>query len=416
MFDLDSIQEIWATITRNKARSIFTAFGVFWGMIMLMVLLGCGLGLERTMLSKWGDTSTNAAFFFQGTTSKPYKGFKKGRKVQFKMDDIDALRHKFSEIDKCSPIVWSSAKKVLYLDKSTTGINMMGLASDYNSINPCKLIEGRFLNHIDEVQSRKVCVIGSKVKNDLYGASDARGTIIWINGAAYTVIGVMEKMADINLFGSPEESIYVPYTTLAQTSNKGDKIDCISLAARKNVNIEDFQKDVASYLKEIHSVDPDDEQGIGMFNTKQFFDLFSMLFLGIRILIWIVGLGTLTAGMVGISNIMLVTVKERTQEIGVRRALGASPYVIIRQVMSESIVLALIAGLLGLMAGVLISAVADNILSSQPADDQIIEGLYVPFNVAIGVLIVLVLSGLLSGLMPAYRAIKIKAIDALRDE
>ncbi|MBQ5524559.1 MAG: S-adenosylmethionine:tRNA ribosyltransferase-isomerase, partial [Paludibacteraceae bacterium] len=292
MFDLDSIQEIWATITRNKARSIFTAFGVFWGMIMLMVLLGCGLGLERTMLSKWGDTSTNAAFFFQGTTSKPYKGFKKGRKVQFKMDDIDALRHKFSEIDKCSPIVWSSAKKVLYLDKSTTGINMMGLASDYNSINPCKLIEGRFLNHIDEVQSRKVCVIGSKVKNDLYGASDARGTIIWINGAAYTVIGVMEKMADINLFGSPEESIYVPYTTLAQTSNKGDKIDCISLAARKNVNIEDFQKDVASYLKEIHSVDPDDEQGIGMFNTKQFFDLFSMLLLGIRILIWNVGLGT----------------------------------------------------------------------------------------------------------------------------
>ena len=106
MFDLDSIQEIWATITRNKARSIFTAFGVFWGMIMLMVLLGCGLGLERTMLSKWGDTSTNAAFFFQGTTSKPYKGFKKGRKVQFKMDDIDALRHKFSEIERCSPIVW----------------------------------------------------------------------------------------------------------------------------------------------------------------------------------------------------------------------------------------------------------------------------------------------------------------------
>ena len=259
-------------------------------------------------------------------------------------------------------------------------------------------------------------MIGTKVKNDLYGASNATGTIIWINGAAYTVIGVMEKMADINLFGSPEESIYVPYTTLAQTSNKGNKIDCISLAARKDVNIADFQKDVAAYLKEIHSVDPYDEQGIGMFNTKQFFDLFSMLFLGIRILIWIVGLGTLTAGMVGISNIMLVTVKERTQEIGVRRALGASPYVIIRQIMSESLVLALIAGLIGLMTGVVISAIADHFLSSVPSEDSFIDGLYVPFDIAVSVLIILVVSGLLSGLMPAYRAIKIKAIDALRDE
>ena len=332
------------------------------------------------------------------------------------MNDIDALRQKFREIERCSPIVWSSAQKVLYLDKSTSGVNMMGLSSDYNSINPCKLIEGRFLNNIDEVQSRKVCMIGTKVKNDLYGASNATGTIIWINGAAYTVIGVMEKMADINLFGSPEESIYVPYTTLAQTSNKGNKIDCISLAARKDVNIADFQNEVAAYLKEIHSVDPDDEQGIGMFNTKQFFDLFSMLFLGIRILIWIVGLGTLTAGMVGISNIMLVTVKERTQEIGVRRALGASPYVIIRQIMSESLVLALIAGLIGLMTGVVISAVADHFLSSAPSEDSFIDGLYVPFDIAVSVLIILVVSGLLSGLMPAYRAIKIKAIDALRDE
>lgn len=416
MFDLDNIEEIWATITQNKTRSVFTAFGVFWGMVMLMVLLGCGLGLERTMLNKWGDTSTNAAFFFQGTTTKPYKGFKKGRKVQFKMNDIEALRHKFSEIEKCSPIVWSSAQKVLHADKSTSGINMMGLASDYNSINPCKLTEGRFLNHIDEVQNRKVCVIGTKVKNDLYGANEATGTVIWINGAAYAVIGVMEKMADINIFGSPEESIYVPYTTLAQSSNKGDLIDCISLSAHKEVNIKDFQNNVASYLKEIHNVAPDDEQGVGMFNTKQFFDLFSMLFLGIRILIWIVGLGTLTAGMVGISNIMLVTVKERTQEIGVRRALGASPYVIIRQIMSESLVLALIAGLLGLMTGVIISAVADHFLNSAPSEDSFIEGLYVPFDIAVSVLIILVVSGLLSGLMPAYRAIKIKAIDALRDE
>lgn len=416
MFDLDSIQEIWATITRNKTRSIFTAFGVFWGMVMLIIMLGFGLGIERKMMKSWGDTSSNAAFFFRGQTSMPYKGFKKGRQIQYKQDDIKALRKEFSEIEHISPIIWSSASKITYSDKATTDVQNLGLSGDYNTINPCHLLEGRFINDIDVEQNRKVCVIGTKVKNTLFGANKAEGALIWVNGSAYRVIGVMEKQADINIFGNPDESIYTPYTTTGIAANKGDKVDCIGLSINKKINIKEFEEEALSFLRERHSVSPEDRQAMGHFNTKQFFDTFNNLFIGIRILIWIVGLGTLAAGMVGISNIMLVTVKERTQEIGVRRALGASPFVIIKQIMSESLVLALIAGLIGLIFGVLVSAGIDVILSHGPQDKAMIDGVYIPFGVAISVLIILVISGLISGLLPAYRAIQIKAIDALRDE
>ncbi len=416
MFDIDNIREIWATITRNKTRSFFTAFGVFWGMFMLVVTLGFGLGVERNMLNQWGDTSANAAFFFQGTTSMPYKGFKRGRRIQYKRDDISALINQFPEIENISPVIWGSVKKMTHADKATENLQCIGLSSAYNVINPCHILEGRFINDIDVQQNRKICVIGSKVKNTLFGGDNATGELVWVNGTAYTVIGVMEKQADINIFGDPEESIYTPYTTLAQSSNRGDNIDCIGLSVSKNINVKDFENEAVAFLKERHNVAPEDEQGVGHFNTKQFFDTFANLFLGLRILIWIVGLGTLAAGMVGISNIMLVTVKERTQEIGIRRALGASPLVIIRQIMNESLVLALIAGVTGLFVGVLIGAMAESILSSMPQDNQFIDGVYVPFSIALGVLGILVLSGLMSGLLPAYRAVQIKAIDALRDE
>ncbi len=416
MFDIDNIREIWATITKNKTRSFFTAFGVFWGMLMLMVMLGFGLGIERNMLNQWGDTSANAAFFFQGTTSMPYKGFKRGRRIQYKRDDIKALINQFPEIENISPVIWGSVKKMTHADKSTENLQSLGLSSAYNVINPCRILEGRFINDIDVQQNRKVCVIGSKVKNTLFGGNEATGALVWVNGTAYTVIGVMEKQADINIFSNPEESIYTPYTTLAQSSNLGDNIDCIGLSVSKSINIQDFEDEAVAFLKERHNVAPEDEQGIGHFNTKQFFDTFANLFLGLRILIWIVGLGTLAAGMVGISNIMLVTVKERTQEIGIRRALGASPFVIIRQIMNESLVLALIAGVVGLTTGVLISMGLDSIMSAMPEEESFIDGVYVPFNVAIVVLGILIMSGLLSGLLPAYRAVQIKAIDALRDE
>lgn len=416
MFDIDNIREIWSTITRNKTRSIFTAFGVFWGMLMLMVMLGCGLGIERNMLNQWGDTSANSAFFFQGTTSMPYKGFKRGRFIHFKSDDVQALCRHFTEIEHIAPLVWGNVPKMTYADKSTENVHCLGLSGDYNSINPCRIIEGRFINDIDVEQNRKVCMIGSKIKNTLFGNNNAEGALVWVNGSAYRVIGVMEKQADINIFGNPEESIYTPYTTLAQASNYGDRIDCMGMSVRSDVNVQDFEKEALAFLKERHSVADEDEQGIGSFNTKQFFDTFANLFLGIRILIWIVGLGTLAAGMVGISNIMLVTVKERTQEIGVRRALGASPFVIIRQIMSESLLLALIAGVLGLIVGVLISMGADSVLATMPQDEAFLDGTFVPFSVALGVLAILILSGLMSGLLPAYRAVQIKAIDALRDE
>ncbi len=419
MFDLDAWQEVWLTITRNKMRSFMTAFGVFWGIFMLVVMIGAGTGLGNGMSKNVKAFSANSIFMFTNRTTVPYMGFKKGRYWDMKNDDLTILKRTVPEIKYISSIVFGGSQdnNVVRGDKYGT-FDIMGYFPDYNKIDPQEMVYGRFINDIDIREKRKVCVIGQKVYNDLYKAGeDPTGSMIKINGIYYTVVGQSKPLTqNINVGGSAEERISVPLTTLQQSNRMGDKIHSLAITAQDDISISDFEDNIKKMVKVRHQISPDDPQAIDGFNVEKIFRTFQSLAIGINILIWIVGLGTLLAGVVGISNIMLVTVRERTQEIGIRRALGARPIQIIVQIMSESLVLTAIAGLLGITVGVGLLAIVDSAIAANPNSDTFFENPQIPFGTAIIALIVLIVCGMIAGLLPSYRAMQIKAIDALRDE
>lgn len=420
MFDLDTWQEIWLTITRNKSRSLLTAFGVFWGVFMLVVMAGFGVGIRHGIMDGVEHFEANSAFFFPGSTSEPYKGFQRGRVWSMDMSDYEAVKHQYADkIKYMSGVMFggSSPNNVVRLDKFGS-FSIMGFSPDYNLINPSRILQGRFINDIDIREYRKVCVIGKRILNDLYApGEEVIGSLLRVNGIYYTVVGVSEAVSkNINVFGDPEEMINLPFTTLQQAQNQGDKVHCIALAAKPSVNIVELEEDVKMLLKNRNSIAPTDPKAVGSFNAKKIFDIFQALIIGINALIWIVGLGTLLAGVVGVSNIMLVTVRERTQEIGVRRALGASPFTILKQIMSESLVLTFLAGIFGIVLGVGVLAIVSQILAANPSDKMPLSNPQISFGIAIAALMVIVVAGLVAGWLPSKRALQIKAIDALRDE
>ena len=420
MFDLDTWQEIWLTITRNKSRSLLTAFGVFWGVFMLVVMAGFGVGIRHGIMDGVEHFEANSAFFFSESTSEPYKGFQRGRVWSMDMSDYEAVKHQYADkIKYMSGVMFggSSPNNVVRLDKFGS-FSIMGFSPDYNLINPSRILQGRFINDIDIREYRKVCVIGKRILNDLYApGEEVIGSLLRVNGIYYTVVGVSEAVSkNINVFGDPEEMINLPFTTLQQAQNQGDKVHCIALAAKPSVNIVELEEDVKMLLKNRNSIAPTDPKAVGSFNAKKIFDIFQALIIGINALIWIVGLGTLLAGVVGVSNIMLVTVRERTQEIGVRRALGASPFTILKQIMSESLVLTFLAGIFGIVLGVGVLAIVSQILAANPSDKMPLSNPQISFGIAIAALMVIVVAGLVAGWLPSKRALQIKAIDALRDE
>ena len=420
MFDLDTWQEIWLTITRNKSRSLLTAFGVFWGVFMLVVMAGFGVGIRHGIMDGVEHFEANSAFFFSESTSEPYKGFQRGRVWSMNMSDYEAVKHQYADkIKYMSGVMFggSSPNNVVRLDKFGS-FSIMGFSPDYNLINPSRILQGRFINDIDIREYRKVCVIGKRILNDLYApGEEVIGSLLRVNGIYYTVVGVSEAVSkNINVFGDPEEMINLPFTTLQQAQNQGDKVHCIALAAKPSVNIVELEEDVKMLLKNRNSIAPTDPKAVGSFNAKKIFDIFQALIIGINALIWIVGLGTLLAGVVGVSNIMLVTVRERTQEIGVRRALGASPFTILKQIMSESLVLTFLAGIFGIVLGVGVLAIVSQILAANPSDKMPLSNPQISFGIAIAALMVIVVAGLVAGWLPSKRALQIKAIDALRDE
>ncbi|MEG1586544.1 MAG: ABC transporter permease [Bacteroidales bacterium] len=420
MFDLDSWQEVWHTITQNKMRSFMTAFGVFWGIFMLVVMSGSGLGLERGMTSGVKEFASNSMFMFSNRTSIPYKGFRKGRAWDLKNEDLEMLKDKVPELQYISGIIfgWSSTENnVVRGDKSGT-FDVKGYHPDYVKIDPVRLTYGRFINDIDIREKRKVCVIGEKIYNDLYKpGEDPTGSMLKINGIYYTVVGSSEPVTkNINVGGRPEETIGVPFSTLQQAMHLGSKMHSIALTAEDNVSIGDLEDGITLLVRNAHQIAPDDKMALFTFNVAKIFKTFQGLSIGISALIWIVGLGTLMAGVVGVSNIMLVTIKERTQEIGVRRALGATPRQIIIQIMSESLVLTSIAGLAGIVAGVGLLAAVASVLKANPSDNVFFEDPQITFGIALISAVILIISGMIAGLLPSYRALQIKAIDALRDE
>ncbi len=415
LFDLDRWQEIWITITHNKSRSFLTAFGVFWGMFMLVVMVGAGVALERGMNSQIEGFATNSCFVWTELTAEPYKGFKKGRSWNLENEDIPVLVNKVPEIQYLAPVLFGGGgtNNVTRNDKAGS-FQVKGNYPVYNKIDESIMIKGRYINDIDILEKRKVCVIGERVLEVLFPDNENPiGKNIQVNGIYFQVVGVAQHTSDVNIGGRSEETVVLPFSTMQQAFNQGNVVHFLAVTAQPGVKVKVVEDKIRQVLKERHNISPDDKKAVGGMNIEDQFTMFLYLGIGIASLIWIVGLGTLLAGGIGVSNIMLVTVRERTKEIGIRRALGATPRNIITQILSESIILTLIAGVAGLMLGVGILYLVGIALSQ---GDQFFKDPQISFGVAIAALFILLIIGTLAGFIPANRAMNIKPIEAIREE
>ena len=414
--DLDSYREILDTLTRNKSRSFLTGFGVFWGVFMLIALIGGGQGLKEMLQSNFEGFATNTVMIWSQQTTKPYKGFRKGRWWTMDEKDIDRLRQRVPELDVVAPILFSPWGKsnTAYYGEQRTVPRIQGVTPEYADVVAPKMYYGRFINEVDILEHRKVCVLGKKIYKDLFKeGGDPCGKSIRVDSTYYEVIGVDYNSAGINFNGRAEEKITLPLTLVQQTYNRGTEIDLIAATGRPGTVMSKLSPRIRETIARAHFVDPTDEQGAMVFNTEVLFQMLDNLFKGVNFLIWLVGLGTLLAGAIGVSNIMMVTVRERTTEIGIRRAIGATPRMILSQIISESIVLTLVAGMSGILFAVLIL----QMLELGNTEDGILTAHFqVGFWTAIVAALMVSLMGVLAGLAPAARAMSIKPVDAMRDE
>lgn len=416
MFDLDFWEEIWQTIKRNRKRSLMTAFGVFWGILMLVVMAGAGIGMQRMMMGRLAGVATNSAFLFSDRASLPYKGMPSGRWWQMDLDDVQAVKNSIDGVQSVVGTNWGGSYNFSRGDRKGT-FQMMGYMPDYQKIIPQSIDYGRFINDIDMEQRRKVCVIGNQVYKELFPeGGNPVGQELKMNGGFYTVVGSYTASNAISFSDGPR-TVIVPLSTLQQMYNSANRVNMMAFTGDDDLDMTKLEDDIKALLRSRHTISPDDKKAIGGFNLGEQFAIFSKLFLGISLITWIVGVGTLLAGIVGVSNIMLVVVRERTQEIGVRRALGAPPRTIITQIMSESFVLTFVAGVAGLFVGVGILSVFDSIMAAKSiAQGEIVTAWQISFSAAISAAAVLMMGGIIAGIIPAYRAILIKPVDAIREE
>ena len=418
MFDLDRWQEIYETLRKNKMRTFLTAFGVFWGIFMLVVLMGAGNGLRNGVNDSMKGFATNSIFIWPQGTTMPYKGLPRGRNFSLTNDDVVALRNNIPELEYLAPKLGGEGGNG---DNVTNGIKsgkftISGDVPDWCKIDPVAIVYGRLLNEKDITDSRKVVVIGNRVQEVLFNKNENPvGKYIRVKGVWFQVVGsIKPQNQNINIGGDKQQTVFIPITTMQKAYNYGDNIGFLALTTKKGNSAAVVGEKVISILKRRHDVAPNDKDAIGHFNLEELFDQVTGLFTGIDFLVWVVGTGTLLAGVIGISNIMLVIVKERTKEIGIQRAIGAPPVVIMSQIITESVVLTAIAGFFGLCLGVgLLSLLNMALLSSGGGG---FKNPQVDFNMAISALVILIISGAFAGLLPALRAIKVRPIDALRYE
>ena len=410
--DIDTCEEILITITRNKTRSLLTAFGVFWGIFMLVALIGGGQGMQEELKSQFEGFATNSGFIATQKTSEAYKGFRKGRWWDLEMEDVDRVRS-VDGIALATPSFALWGQTAVY-GENKYECSVKGLYPEYEQIEHQEMAYGRFINDVDIKESRKVCVIGKRVYESLFKpGEDPCGKYVRVNGIYYQIIGMCSSEGNVNIQGHSSEAIVLTFSTMQQTYNLGKKLDLICFIMKPGIRVKDVQPEVERLVKAAHYIAPDDKQAVMFLNAEAMFSMMDNLMTGVRFLIWMVGLGTLFAGAIGVSNIMMVTVKERTTEIGIRRAIGARPKDILQQILSESMVLTTIAG----MAGISFAVFVLQILEKAANAPGVIKTHYqVSFGLAIGTCILLIALGVLAGLAPAYRAMAIKPIEAIRDE
>lgn len=421
MFDRDKWNEILEALSANTFRTILTAFGVFWGIFILVILLAAGNGLENGVKKGFSGIATNTMFMWTQGTSKAYKGLPQTRQFNFKNDDVPALKANFPDLLYVSPRNqlggYQGANNVIRGTK-TAAFTVYGDYPELIKQESMTIIKGRFVNQQDILLKRKIAVIGQGVIDGLYEkAESVIGTYIKINGVNFMVVGTYNSKSNNNGDAeSAQKNIFVPFTTFQQAFNFGDTVGWMALTANDNASITLLKPKIFEFMKARHSIHPDDERAIGNFDLFEEFSKVQGLFLILRFIAYFVGTLVLLSGVIGISNIMLIVVKERTKEIGIRRALGATPSAIRSQILTEAIFLTIIAGMFGIAVATGLLAVVNKILASMPSEDMMFANPSVDLKVVFIALLILIGSGLLAGFIPAQTAINVKPVDALRAE
>ncbi|MEO8147368.1 MAG: ABC transporter permease [Bacteroidia bacterium] len=409
MFDLDKWQEILHTISKNKLRTFLTALSVAWGIFILIILLGSGQGLRNGAQYQFMGDAINSIWINGGTTSLPYKGLQPGRDIELTNEDYDWIREKINGIDRITGTSQGRQSRVLTYGKEHAGFMVRSCYADHRFLENVKMISGRFINDVDVAQCRKVCAIGIPVREALFKKEDPIGKFIAADGISYKVVGVFYDQGRGDL-----DRIYIPVSTAQRAYNGQNKLGVIWFSTGNASLAKSFQMvdDVKKLLANRHNFDINDPKAISIRNNNEDYVRIMSMLDGIKLFVIIIGIGTLFAGIVGVSNIMMIVVKERTKEIGIRKALGATPGSIISLIVQESIFITSIAGFVGLFSGVALIALAQKFMP--PSD--FFRNPDVDISIALYATLLLVVAGALAGFFPALSAARVEPVEALRDE
>jgi putative ABC transport system permease protein len=410
MFDIDTWQEILDTVRKNKLRTFLTAFSVAWGILILVVLLGSGQGLVHGVEYGFRDDAVNSIWMRSGQTSIPYQGLRPGRNVQFTNDDYDMIKEEIPAVDHITSRFFIRGNLTVAYRGQTSSYNVRSVHPDHQVLENTIVTSGRFINPLDIADCRKVATIGDRVRDQLFKGKDPIGEYIEVNGVPFRVVGVFTDEGS----EGEQETIYLPISTAQRAFSGANRVAMIMMTVG-DASVDEskaISEDLRQRIAERHNFDPADQRAVFISNAVEDFQRFVNLMKGIRIFVWVIGIGTLLAGVVGVSNIMMIAVKERTKEIGVRKALGATPWSIMRLVLQEAVMVTSVAGYFGLVAGVGVL----QLMSKNLKESDFFRNPAVDLGVALSATALLVIAGGIAGMFPARRAAAIRPVEALRDE
>lgn len=409
MFDLDKWQEIFATIRKNKLRTFLTGFSVAWGIFMLIVLLGSGNGLQNGIEYQFKSDATNTIWLFPGSTTMAFKGMKPGRQINFTNEDYNFVKENIPGIEEISARYYFWENRIISYKKQFGSFDLICVHPDMQLIEKISIDQGRMLNQIDLQNNRKVVIIGLPVKNALFkNGENPLGEYIRVNGVPFKVVGVFTDRSDRD-----QQRLYLPISTAQMIFNGGNKIHNLTITTNVSVaESEVLEQTLRTKLAKLHRFNSEDKSALYIGNTIREFKQFQNMFMGIKLFVTVIGLFTIIAGVVGVSNIMIIVVNERTKEIGIRKAIGATPWSVIFLIIFESVIITAFAGYIGLVSGI---GLLELVSKFMPASD-FFRSPEVDFTIAVSATIVLILSGMLAGLFPAIKAARIRPVIALRDE
>lgn len=411
IFDLDNWREIGVTLARNKTRTFMTGFGIFWGTAILALCIGGGRGFEGMMRRNFEGFATNMGYLSSNVTTKPYMGYNKGRWWQLQEADIREIRRTIPEIDRSSTV--QSVRATAKYGTKSNGTRVMGVEPDYWKVQPVTIYEGRLLNESDDASSRKAAIIGRNVAGQLFGDESPLGKFVQVDGLFFRIVGVAGQKTEVSIGGRVDDSIWLSGSTFRRAYSSNYGYGFFIYTTERGVTPTDLQPCIGRILRRNHLIAPDDMGAIDFGDISEMFEMVDNIFMGVNLLMLFVGFGTLLAGVIGVGNIMWIIVRERTNEIGIRRALGAKPRDIIVQILSESTVLTTVAGL----AGVSLSAIILGVLDKATYDNWFgAAGFELKFGAALGILVTFLVLGTAAGLIPAIKAMNIKPIEAINSK